>query len=287
LSITVPFGTLGGVYAVSVTGSNGSLSHSTTVTVTVPAVPSVPQNLNAAAGNAQVSLSWSAPLSDGGSAITNYRVYRSVSSGAESLLATLSNVLTYVDTGVINGQTYYYKVTAVNSIGESALSNEASATPSAVAMSTFGKTTVGANEWSTGGVQYVVLSKYTMPESGTITKITAYIQSSDGTAQVGRACLYADNAGAPGALLAISSEVTVSSFGWYDFSLSYTNLLGSRNLWIGFSVVNGCRYRSDAGSTNQEAAHDQTYPSYPTYPDPFWSSLIYHNFADSVYATYY
>jgi len=107
------------------------LSHSATVTVNVQTTPSSPQNLRAIAGDAQVTLSWSAPLSDGGSPITNYRIYKGESAGAETLLTTIGNLLTYTDTAVTNGQTYYYEVTAVNSFGESARSNEVSATPSA------------------------------------------------------------------------------------------------------------------------------------------------------------
>ena len=131
LSITVSSSTAAGTYTVTVTGTSGSLSHSATVTVNVQTTPSAPQNLKAAAGDAQVTLSWSAPSSDGGSPITNYRVYRGTNAGAETLLTTLGNVLTYTDKAVTNGQTYYYQVTAVNSFGESARSNEVSATPSA------------------------------------------------------------------------------------------------------------------------------------------------------------
>src|SRR2546427_7737045 len=56
---------------------------------TTSTVPSAPQNLQAAAGNAQVSLSWTAPSSNGGSAITNYKIYRSTSSGTETLLTKI------------------------------------------------------------------------------------------------------------------------------------------------------------------------------------------------------
>src|SRR5207245_8353453 len=44
-------------------------------------LPTAPQNLEAVPGDAQVSLSWQAPSSNGGSPITNYKIYRSLSSG--------------------------------------------------------------------------------------------------------------------------------------------------------------------------------------------------------------
>ncbi|MGI0088110.1 MAG: fibronectin type III domain-containing protein [Nitrosotalea sp.] len=93
-------------------------------------VPSAPQNLQATAGNSQISLSWTAPASNGGSAITSYNVYRGTTAGAESStpIASTSST-TYNDTGLTNGQTYYYTVKAVNSVGTSPASNEASATP--------------------------------------------------------------------------------------------------------------------------------------------------------------
>src|SRR5438132_868323 len=95
-----------------------------------PTPPSAPQNLAATGGNAQVPLTWQAPASNGGSTITNYRIYRGTSSNGETLLATIGNVLTYTDTAVTNGVTYYYQVSAVNGAGEGPRSNEASATPS-------------------------------------------------------------------------------------------------------------------------------------------------------------
>jgi len=97
-----------------------------------PTVPSAPQNLQATAGNGQVTLTWSAPASDGGSTITQYKIYRGTSSGGESFFDSVSGTtLTYTNTELTNGVTYYYQVTAVNSVGESPPSNEASATPTA------------------------------------------------------------------------------------------------------------------------------------------------------------
>ena len=131
--------------------------YSTGTTPPPSTVPSAPQNLQASAGNTQVSLSWSAPSSNGGSAITNYKIYRGTSSGTETLLTTVGNVLSYTDGTVTNGQAYFYKVSAVNSVGESAQSNEASAKPSAPPPTTTAVITVQAVD-SSG----TVLHMYTL-----------------------------------------------------------------------------------------------------------------------------
>jgi fibronectin type III domain protein len=101
-----------------------------TMGVAPATAPSAAQGLEATAGNAQVALSWSAPASDGGSPVTGYRIYRSTSSGTETLLASPPGTGTsYSDASAANGTTYYYKVSALNAIGEGPLSNEASGTP--------------------------------------------------------------------------------------------------------------------------------------------------------------
>jgi fibronectin type 3 domain-containing protein len=119
-------------YAIAAVSSvgEGVRSGSVSAAPVAPATaPLAPQNLVAAAGNDQVSLTWTAPTSNGGSAITNYKIYRGTTSGSETLLATVGNVLAYQDNAVTNGQTYYYRISAVNIVGESVMSGEASAKP--------------------------------------------------------------------------------------------------------------------------------------------------------------
>jgi len=96
-----------------------------------PTVPSAPRSLQATSGDAQVALTWEAPSSDGGSPITNYRIYRGTTSGTLAFLAEVGTVLAYTDTAATNGQTYYYQVSAFNGAGEGPQSNEVSATPTA------------------------------------------------------------------------------------------------------------------------------------------------------------
>ncbi|HEX2925675.1 MAG TPA: cohesin domain-containing protein [Ruminiclostridium sp.] len=81
--------------------------------------------MTATAGDKKVNLSWTAV-----EGATGYNVKRSTTAGGP--YETIANNITgttYTDTNVNDGTTYYYVVTAVNDLGESANSNEVSATP--------------------------------------------------------------------------------------------------------------------------------------------------------------
>ena len=118
-------------YTVAAINSAGTGALSNERSATPRTTPGAPILNTPTAGNGTVGLSWSAPTSNGGATITNYAVYRSTTSGSEAFLANTGGALTYSDSGLTNGTTYYYKVAAINSAGTGALSNERSATPSA------------------------------------------------------------------------------------------------------------------------------------------------------------
>ncbi|URN96664.1 MAG: S-layer homology domain-containing protein [Candidatus Pristimantibacillus lignocellulolyticus] len=78
-------------------------------------VPSAPGGLKTKAGDGHVTLSWTAPADDGGSAILGYKVWYD-----NETPVTLSTKETeYTFTGLTNGQTYTFKVVAVNAKGDS------------------------------------------------------------------------------------------------------------------------------------------------------------------------
>src|SRR5437773_523500 len=90
-----------------------------------PPVPPAPTGLTATAGDRLVALTW-----NGSSGATSYNVNRSTTSGGPyGLIATIPAAISYNNTGLTSGTTYYYVVTAVNSSGrESPTSIQASAT---------------------------------------------------------------------------------------------------------------------------------------------------------------
>ena len=105
-------------------------------------LPGAPTGLAVSSGHGYAVLAWAAPDSDGGSAITGFQ-YRQSDDGGDNwepdwadiagsptiILSATSTPLT-VD-GLDNGTTYTFEVRAVNAAGESAASNQASATPAA------------------------------------------------------------------------------------------------------------------------------------------------------------
>src|SRR5882724_9211822 len=88
--------------------------------------PASPSGLTATAGDAQVSLTWTAT-----SGATTYNVKRGTVSGGPYTTVSSPSATTFTDTGRTNGTLYYYVVSAVNTYGESANSAQASATPAA------------------------------------------------------------------------------------------------------------------------------------------------------------
>ncbi len=88
-------------------------------------LPNAPSNVQAAAGDGRVTLSWS-PVAGAAS----YSVQRALQSGGPyTQVAQGLTASTYLDMGLVNGTAYYYKVTAHDAAGASATSAVVSATP--------------------------------------------------------------------------------------------------------------------------------------------------------------
>jgi fibronectin type 3 domain-containing protein len=115
-------------YEVSTLNAIGESVRSNEASAKPSTTPSAPRNLSAKPDRTRgVNLKWAAPSSNGGSAVTGYRIYRSTSSGTETFLVAVAAVTGYRDTANTVGVRYYYRITAVNIAGEGPLSSESSA----------------------------------------------------------------------------------------------------------------------------------------------------------------
>lgn len=96
---------------------------------TLASTPGAPGDLELTPlSSTQVKLTWTAPSSDGGSAITGYKVQQSKNSDfSDSTTATLGNVLTWTS-GTLDTGTWYFRVRAVNANGDGTWSSSKSNT---------------------------------------------------------------------------------------------------------------------------------------------------------------
>ena len=152
-------------------GANPLIAQSTTIgtaesfslTLVSGAPPAAPANFVVTPGNGQAALSWVES-----SGASGYNLRRSTSSGGPfTIIVTNFAGTSYTDPGLVNGTTYYYEVSALNTAGESGNSSLAYAIPGTLdrllwiaSSSTSGSDDPNnaldgnlATRWSTGGSQ--------------------------------------------------------------------------------------------------------------------------------------
>jgi uncharacterized repeat protein (TIGR02543 family) len=107
----------------NVTNNTQAVSAVKTVSFTTTAPPASRPGpvtgLTATAGDASATVSWTAPSSDGGAAIDYYTVEKAVGFPGSWQSAGTTSTTSKTVTGLTNGQYYYFRVTAHNSVGDS------------------------------------------------------------------------------------------------------------------------------------------------------------------------
>ena len=163
-----------------------------TLTVTRrAAVPDAPTGLTATAGDQQVTLSWTAPASDGGSAITAHEYCQKENTtdtcedadwtDIDDSAPGGANAAGYTRTSLTNGTTYTFRVRAANAVGESAASNAASATPAADLVTLTGLAlTDGVNAVTLSPVFDAATLSYTASVTAGVTRVTVTPTAADG-----------------------------------------------------------------------------------------------------------
>lgn len=134
-------------------------------------VPGAPTIGTATAGDGQATVTWTAPASDGGSAITGYVVTPSIGGSAQPPVTFNSTATSQDVTGLTNGTAYTFTVAAVNGVGTgagSAASNAVTPTPAVTAPG------APTNVLGVPGNAKVTLS-WTAPASNGGSPVTGYV----------------------------------------------------------------------------------------------------------------
>jgi len=143
---------------------------------------------------------------------------------------------------------------------------------------TFG--TTSAARTSIGGIAgYIVATKYTLSQAGTVTQVSVYCANSGHV----KVAIYADNNGAPGTLrVANNAATTVTGGQWTTISVGSTSLAAGI-YWIAFNEdANSLRVRK-SGGTKQTAYMRYGFSNdMPTN----WTPNGYLNYDCVCYATY-
>jgi len=225
-----------------------------TITVPTAAFPdsgpmSAPTSLAATGGNAQVSLTWTAPAYNGGSSITDYSVQYSTNSGSTwtTVSRTASTTASQAVTGLTNGTAYVFRVAGINSNGTGTYTAASSSvTPSASTDSLYSYVSLLLNFDGSNGQK-----SYTDESSAARTLTSSYHALSTAEKKFGSASLKLDGTGAVNTYDLAFPAGTFPS-GTQSFCVEfwfYGTQFGIQN----YSTVNDdcfVKLQCDAGSTN-------------------------------------
>lgn len=118
------------VAAKNTVGTGATAVSSVSATPITTTVPGPPTSVTGVPGDGQIAISWTAPLSDGGSPITDYLIEVSTNGTSWTVVPhTASTATTITATGLVNGTPYSLRVAAINAVGTGSYGTGGPSTP--------------------------------------------------------------------------------------------------------------------------------------------------------------
>ena len=156
------------------TSTPSDVAMATTVAVATATAPGAPTSLNAtASGQTTINLSWTAPTSTGGAAITGYKIEVSTDGGGTfTQLVASHSTPPYAHTGLSAATTRHYRVSAINSVNTGPVSNVAMATTADAANPTAPGAPTSLTATASGPT--IINLRWTAPSSNGGGRITGY-----------------------------------------------------------------------------------------------------------------
>jgi sugar lactone lactonase YvrE len=206
------------IFEISYVG--GTNSNDVTLKV-VGLAPNAPTSVSALSGNGQAVVSFTAPVGNGGTAVTSYTVTATPVGGGTAVIASGSSSPITV-TGLTNGTAYTFTVKATNSVGTGSAS---SASSSAIPVTVPGAPTAASGV--SGNTQAIV--SFTAPVSNGGASITSYTVTA--TPSDGGAAVTATGS---------TSPITVTGLtNWtaYTFTVTATTSVGTGSASSALSLI--------------------------------------------------
>ena len=220
------------VKGANVNGNGPESAHSNAVTPQGASAPTAPTNVSVVPAGGEAEVDWSAPNDDGGSAITAYTVTPSTGGNAGTPVPVGASATSATVTGLTNGTSYTFKVTATNAIG----STDSPATSAVTPNNTLFDLAKPANVDSGDNSATEVGVNFTPSVSGNITGIRFY----KAAANTGTHVVSLWTGGGQQLATANSTAANESSSGWQTVTFSQPVAVTAGTTYVaGYFAPNG------------------------------------------------